>query len=83
MPSNYIIKRAEISSWIIYNKNIYKKFILLLELRNEKRDEEILSQIAKELFIEIHKENSFLMKIGEIEKYFHYTLKGLNNNFNF
>ena len=59
-----------------YIKNL-KKFMSILESGNEKKDEEILSQIAKELVIETHKGNSFLMKIGEIGETFYFTLKGL------
>lgn len=57
-----------------YIKNL-KKFMSILESGNEKKDEEILSQIAKELVIEIHKGNSFLMKIGEKKETFYFTLK--------
>ena len=44
--------------------------------KNEKRENEILSRISKELVIESHIGNSFLMTIGEIGETFYFTLKG-------
>ena len=65
----YIIK-----TYISHLNNLMS---ILQTEKNDKKGNEILSRICKELVIETYKGNSFLMTIGEIGETFYFTLKGV------